>query len=201
MVKHTVPMQVLVINGNNCLKQKLSDLGQRFLVSVMLGVLITSSSLAQENTAPSNILEQAAKTIGVKKCQSALARLGGIATYGSSQQDILIDWDKKQVDTNPVFSLLGADYPNGAVAVSVTAIPDDNARSCSVLAERISVAPFTCDSIAQSELVNQKVTALLPRFKVYTDPTDPDSTVSLMDSPPGCLIIRRYVKYHWVAPK
>ena len=170
-------------------------------MGMMIGVWITPSSFAQENAAPSNILEQAAKAIGVKKCQSALARLGGIATYGSSQQDILIDWDKKQVDTNPVFALLGADYPNGAVAVSVTAVPDDNGRSCSVLAERISVAPFTCESIAQAELVNQKVTALLPRFKVYTDPTDPDSTVSLMDSPPGCLIIRRYVKYHWMPPK
>ena len=173
----------------------------RFLMGMVIGVWITPSSFAQENAASNNILEQAAKTIGVKKCQSALARLGGIATYGSSQQDILIDWDKKQADTNPVFALLGADYPNGAVAVSVTAVPDGNGRSCSVLAERVSVAPFTCESIAQAELANQKVTALLPRFKVYTDPTDPDSTVSLMDSPPGCLIIRRYVKYHWVAPK
>lgn len=150
---------------------------------------------------PANLLAEAANTVGVKKCRSALTRLGSIGAYGSQQQDILIDWDKQKPDTNPVFSMLGANFPNGAVAVSVIAVPDAAGSGCSVLAERISVAPFTCDSIAQSELVNQKATPLLPRFNVYTDPADPDSTVSLMDSPPGCLIIRRYVKYHWVAPK
>ncbi len=200
-------MSVLDTNGNNDLKNTRSDKRWVFLMSMMVGICTMSPSFAQTtppaaNAAiPTNILEQAAKAIGVKKCQSALARLGGIGAYGSSQQDILIDWDKKQVDTNPVFSMLGADYPNGAVAVSVTAVPDVGEQGCSVLAERISVAPFTCESIAQSELTNQKATALLPRFKVYTDPADPDSTVSLMDSPPGCLIIRRYVKYHWIAPK
>ena len=207
MAKHTVRMSVLGTNGNNRLKQKYSHIGWKFLLGMVVGIWVMPPSFAQVNAPaanavmPNNVLEQAAKTIGVKKCQSALARLGSIGAYGSSQQDILIDWDKKQVDTNPVFSMLGADYPNGAVAVSVVAVPDASGQGCSVLAERISVAPFTCESIAQSELANQKATSLLPRFKVYTDPADPDSTVSLMDSPPGCLIIRRYVKYHWVVPK
>ena len=112
-----------------------------------------------------------------------------------------MDWNRQNPDTNPVFSLLGADYPNGAIAVSVVAVPDASGSGCSVSAERISVAPFTCESIAKTELANYPVTTLLPRFKVYTDPMVSSSTVSLLDSPPGCLMIRRYVKFHWLPPK
>lgn len=67
-------------------------------------------------------------------------------------------------------------------------------------AERISVAPFTCQSVAQQELVGYRQTQLLPNFAVYTDGKDPTSSVSLIDSPPGCLVIRRYVEFNWKDP-
>ena len=43
-------------------------------------------------------------------------------------------------------------------------------------------------------------TRLLPTFTVYTLAQDPGSSVSLIDSPPSCLVIRRYVQYHWKEP-
>ncbi len=175
------------------------------LVALLLTTSMMPATFAQTSTAQGsaskNLLGDAAQAIGAKKCQAALARLGNIATYGSQRQDILVDWDKQKPDSNPVFSMLGASYPNGAVAASVVAVPSADGKGCSVLAERISVAPFTCDSIAQAELANYRVTSLLPQFNVYTDPNDSNSTVSLMSSPPGCLIIRRYVKFHWTEPK
>jgi hypothetical protein len=39
-----------------------------------------------------------------------------------------------------------------------------------------------------------------PVFSVYTDPKEPTSSVSLIDSPPGCLVIRRFVEYGWKDP-
>ena len=161
----------------------------------------SGTNVAQNGVTSKNLLGDAAKAIGIKKCQAAMTRLGNVATYGSQRQDLLIDWDKQKPDTNPVFAMLGASYPNGALAASVIAVPDANGNGCSVLAERISVAPFTCESIAQTELKGYSVTSLLPQFNVYTDPNDPNSTVSLMNSPPGCLIIRRYAKFHWTEPK
>ena len=176
-----------------------SGLAMAFL-SLMVGQILAVRVSAQ-TPASANMLAEAANAIGVKKCKNALSRLGAVTAYGSQKQEVLMDWNRQSPDTNPVFSLLGADYPNGAIAVSVVAVPDASGSGCSVSAERISVAPFTCESIAKTELVNYSVTALLPRFKVYTDPTDSSSTVSLLDSPPGCLMIRRYVKFHWLPPK
>lgn len=170
------------------------------LLGFISGQILSAQAKAQTPVS-ANILAEAAKAIGVKKCQNALSRLGAVTAYGSQKQEVLMDWNRQNPDTNPVFSLLGADYPNGAIAVSVVAVPDASGSGCSVSAERISVAPFTCESIAKTELANYPVTTLLPRFKVYTDPTDSSSTVSLLDSPPGCLMIRRYVKFHWLPPK
>ena len=41
------------------------------------------------------------------------------------------------------------------------------------------------------------MTRLLPIYSVYVDPKEPNSSVSLIDSPPGCLVIRRFVEYSW----
>ena len=84
--------------------------------------------------------------------------------------------------------------------MSLTAVPN-NDGSCTVAAERISSAPVSCQTVAQSELHGMRATHLLPKFKVYTDPKDPTATVSLIDAPPGCLVIRRYVEYNWKPPR
>ena len=114
--------------------------------------------------------------------------------------DVLLDWDRQRPDAGPLFSLIGLEFPNAGVAASITAVPDVASNTCTVAAERISVAPFTCASIAQQELPGYQMTRLLPIYAVYTDPKEPTSSVSLIDSPPGCLIIRRFVEYNWKDP-
>jgi hypothetical protein len=54
--------------------------------------------------------------------------------------------------------------------------------------------------VAQRELAGYRVTPLLKNFSVYTDSADPRSTVILIDSPPSCLVIRRYVEFNWIEP-
>ncbi|QNK65542.1 hypothetical protein [Variovorax sp. PAMC26660] len=159
------------------------------------GVLVPQAPPA----APQDTLTRAATSVGVKRCLPAITRLATLTVQGSRSHDVLLDWDRKRPDAGPLFSLIGMEFPNAGVAASITAIPDDSG-ACTVSAERISVAPFTCASVAQQELAGYKMTRLLPIYAVYTDDKEPTSSVSLIDSPPGCLIIRRYVEYGWRDP-
>ncbi len=159
------------------------------------GVLVPQAPPAP----PQDVLTRAATSVGVKRCLPAITRLASLTVQGSRSHDVLLDWDRKRPDSGAVFSLIGIEFPNAGVAGSITAIPDDSG-ACTVAAERISVAPFTCASIAQQELPNYRATRLLPVYTVYTDDKEPTSSVSLIDSPPGCLVIRRYVEYGWRDP-
>lgn len=149
--------------------------------------------------APLDALTAAATNVGVKRCLPAISRLSSLTVSGSTGNDVLVDWDRKNPDGGPFFSLSGVEYKNASLAFSLTAVPDA-AGGCSVAAERISVAPFACRSIAQQELGGYRVTQLLATFTVYVDPRDPGASVTLIDSPPGCLIIRRHVEYDWKDP-
>jgi len=149
--------------------------------------------------APQDTLTRAAASVGVKRCLPAITRLSTLTVQGSRSHDVLLDWDRKRPDAGPMFSLIGMEFPNAGVAASITAIPDESG-ACTVSAERISVAPFTCASVGQQELGTYKMTRLLPNYAVYTDEKEPTSSVSLIDSPPGCLIFRRYVEDGWRDP-
>lgn len=148
---------------------------------------------------PLDALTAAATNVGVRRCLPAISRLSSLTVNGSTGNDVLVDWDRKNPDGGPFFSLSGVEYKNASLAFSLTAVPDA-AGGCSIAAERISVAPFACRSIAQQELGGYQVTQLLATFTVYVDPRDPGASVTLIDSPPGCLIIRRHVEYDWKDP-
>ena len=145
-------------------------------------------------------LTAAATNVGVKRCLPAISRLSSLTVTGSTGNDVLVDWDRKNPDVGPFFSLSAVVYRNASIAFSLTAVPDA-LGGCSVAAERISVAPFTCRSIALQELASYRSVQLLPSFNVYVDEKDPGASVSLIDSPPGCLIIRRHVEYDWKEPQ
>jgi hypothetical protein len=145
---------------------------------------------------PKNLLVESARSVGIKQCQPAINRLSALAISGTGAHDVLVDWDRVHPDKGPFFSLTGIEYAGASAAVSITAVPQDGG-ACSVSAERISIAPYSCKSIAETELKGYSATPLLPTFTVYVSPTEPGGSVSLVDSPPGCLIIRRYVQYNW----
>lgn len=143
-----------------------------------------------------NLLADAARSVGATQCLAAIERLSALATSGSRTHEVLVDWDRKKPNAAPLFSLIGITFPGSIAAASITAVPQAGGE-CAIAAERISVAPFTCKSIAEVELKGYKASPLLPMFTVYTSPTDPGASVSLIDSPPSCLIIRRHVQYGW----
>jgi len=146
-----------------------------------------------------NALLAALDNVGLRQCRPAMARLATLALDGTIGNDVLLDWDRRRKDQSAVFSLIGLEYVNGGAAMSIAVIPSANGE-CAVHAERISSAPFPCSVLAQQELNGFRATRLLQNMTVYLDPKDPNSTVSLVETPPGCLVIRRYVDFNWLPP-
>lgn len=171
------------------------------LAILALACALAGNGYAQSSSSPraGNLLETAARGVGVKQCLSAIERLSGLAVAGAADHDVLVDWDRVQPDAGPFFSMVGMSLGRQSVAATITAVPNGQG-ACTVSAERISVAPYTCESVASAELKGYSVSRLLPTFTVYTAPGDPGASVSLIDTPPGCLVIRRHVQYGWKEP-
>lgn len=188
---------------------KFSELKQCQVYTATLLVALLAApctTFAQSILAPktpsaqaSNTLALAAANAGLKQCLSALTALSALGIRDSSNNDVLLDWDHKRPARSAVFSLIGLDYPTDSAAMSVTAVPESDG-SCSVSAERISFAPLACKRVAQQELQGYQATQLLSRMMVYTQAHEPGSSVSLIDSSSGCLVIRRYVKFSTATP-
>lgn len=187
-------------NRHSSMSMKLAAVVAVFFTTLIVAVpAVPQGVLAPPATAPQNTLAIAVANIGLTACQSALERLSSLGVQGTRANDVLVDWDRKRPATSSVFSMIGLEYANGGGAMTVNSVPEADG-SCSLSAERITVAPFTCASVAQQELGGTQRTQLLPNFSVYTDSKDRTSSVSLIDSPPGCLVIRRYVEFNWKDP-
>ena len=176
----------------------------RFPMLALAPLLIVGPALSQgvpmQPAAPApNALATAVQNIGLARCGAALERLSEAGVQGARNNDVLLDWDRKRAATSPVFSMIGLEYPGSGAALTVTTVPEADG-SCSVSAERITVAPIPCASVARQELPGTQRTQLLPNFAVHTDPKDRTASVSLIDTPPGCLVIRRYVEFNWKDP-
>ena len=180
------------------MKKRLRD-GSLVLLALASGTLCAQGAVPAAAPSEPNLVAEAARSLGIAHCLPAINRLSALAIAGSRGHDVLVDWDRAQPDAGPFFSLIGINFAGQSLAATITAVPQGNS-GCTVSAERISVAPYTCQSIADVELRGYSVTRLLPTFTVYTQAQDPGSSVSLIASPPGCLVIRRYVNYGWKDP-
>lgn len=158
--------------------------------------------ISPSKTNPQNLLAAAARSVGATQCLAAIERLSALAIRGAHNHEVLVDWDRKNPKAAPLFSLIAIVFPDSVAATSITAVPQPGGE-CTIAVERISLAPYTCNSVAQVELKGYQASALLPTFTVYTSAADPGASVSLIDSPPSCMVIRRHVQYGWrdaVAP-
>lgn len=144
-----------------------------------------------------DLMRAAAQRVGVVRCLPALTRLSDLSLQGATSDDVVINWDREAPDKSPFFGLMGVVMPRTAThAVTFTMVPEASG-TCTMLAERIAWAPQSCGEVARSELPGARISHLLPGMDVVTDDNDRDSTVSLMQAGPGCLVIRRYVRYRW----
>ncbi|MCX4159620.1 MULTISPECIES: hypothetical protein [Paraburkholderia] len=172
------------------------------LLVVMLGTNVALALAGDDVGAPSlagvPLVAKSAKTVGVKQCYEAVHQISERAVENAVHQDVLLDWDRNTPDTQPFFSMTGLEFERSSAAFSLTAIPSGSRGACTVLAERISSASSSCNEVARLQLTGYKPVPLVGLVTVYTTPTHPRETVTLIDTKPSCLIIRRQVKYDWV---
>ncbi|MBN3778615.1 hypothetical protein G3O06_13775 [Burkholderia sp. Ac-20345] len=158
---------------------------------------ISSQSLVPDMPAsPENLLAQAAAQVGVKRCLSAVNQVSSRALTGTIKHDIVIDWDHLRPDQGPLFSLTGLEFNGASALLSLSTAPMQGGN-CAILVERVSSAATPCRNVANSELRGYRATALVRSVTVYTTPARPTETVTLVETPPSCLILRRQVDYSW----
>lgn len=145
-----------------------------------------------------NLLIRAAGTAGVQRCAGAVASVSERALRGVRRHDVLADWDRTDPDGGAFFSLTGLEYPDVSALLSLSVQPLSGNR-CAILAERISSAPLSCQEVARSELAGYRATPLVKAVTVYTSEAHAHETVTLVDTPPACLIVRRQTDFQWPA--
>jgi hypothetical protein len=172
---------------------------RRRLATVLAAAIGVSAVAWAQTPAPSPglpLLAQAAQSIGIKQCLAAVATVSDRAVQGATRQDVILDWDHGAPDARAFFSLTGLEFGDRSTAFSLTTVPEP-AGGCSIMAERISAAPITCAKFAQLQMAGYVGHPLLPSITVYSNPRTPRETVTLVNSAPGCLIIRRQAEYNW----
>ncbi|WP_157651551.1 hypothetical protein [Burkholderia ubonensis] len=142
---------------------------------------------------PSTVLAGAAMKAGIRRCYSMINAVSGRTFANTERSDVVLDWDRSDPDNSPFFSLSGLDYGQASALLSLTTTPVD--AGCSVLVERISSAPLSCKEVARSELAGYHGVALVKSITVYTNPAHSRETVTLLDAPPSCVIVRRQVQF------
>jgi hypothetical protein len=176
----------------------LTSVSRRSALILSVVVLATTAGSAPATDPGLPILAKAAEAVGVRSCLAAVATVSSRATVGATAQDVILDWDHGQPDAKAFFSLTGLEFGPRSAALSLTVVPEAGG-GCSIMAERISGAPIACAVVAKSELTGYVGHPLLSTVEVYVNPHTPRETVTLVSTPPGCLIIRRQADYNWRA--
>ncbi len=139
------------------------------------------------------VLAHAAREIGIRRCYAAINVVSARTFAGAGHADVVLDWDRQAPDDAPFFSLTGLDFAHAAAVLSLTTVPQP--AGCTVLAERISSAPLACRELARTELAGYRASPLVPAVTVYTSPGRARETVTLIEAPPSCVIVRREVRF------
>ncbi|KAB0639965.1 hypothetical protein [Burkholderia stagnalis] len=169
------------------------------LTGVSMQVAIAQSGSMVPSTTPDlpqTVLAQAARAVGARRCLAAVSQISDRMFAQTKHTDVALDWDRGNPDGEPVFSLSGLEYPDASAVLSLTTAPSP-AGGCTIMVERISSAPTPCKAVARSTLAGYSGTQLVKAVTVYVNPARPRETVTLVDSPPSCLIIRRQVGFNW----
>jgi hypothetical protein len=172
--------------------------GRRLALALFVAVLATAAGSQPAMDPGLPLLAKAAQSVGVQRCLAAIATVSSRANVGATAQDVILDWDHGQPDAQAFFSLTGLEFGPRSAALSLTVVPEAGG-GCSIMAERISGAPIACAVVAKSELSGYVGHPLLGTVTVYANPRTPRETVTLVSTPPGCLIIRRQAEYNWRA--
>ncbi|WP_193102479.1 hypothetical protein [Burkholderia sp. Z1] len=187
--------------------KRVSAYRAQLLAVTAIGWVAANSVLAAGLESPSStttsgqgetVLAKSAREVGIRRCYAAVDQVSARMFANTRHVDVALDWDRRDPDVEPFFALAGLEYPNASAVLSLTTVPAQSG-GCTILVERISSAPLSCNAVAASELRGYKGTELVKAVTVYANPGRSRETVTLVDTPPACLIIRRQVQFRWGA--
>lgn len=176
------------------------------LAAVLAVLALAQSDALAQSLAPApmpaptpttTVLANAARTVGIRQCYSAVEQIGARVVGNVPQQDVVLDWDHAAPDAAPFFALSGFVSGAGPEAMTLATVPSDRG-TCAVLVERITPSPLACPALAR-QLAGYRGTALVPGVLVYANPSRPHETVTLITAKAACLVLRRQVEYRWPA--
>ncbi|WP_423382941.1 hypothetical protein [Burkholderia sp. LMG 32019] len=144
------------------------------------------------------VLAQAAQAVGVRRCYAAVDQVSARMLAGTRRTDVALDWDRRDPDGEPFFAIAGLEYQSASAVLSLTTVPAPTG-GCTILVEHVSSVPSPCKAVAAAQLRDYTGTQLVKAVTVYTHPGRPRETITLVDTPPACLIVRRQVQYKWGA--
>ncbi|MBN3815663.1 hypothetical protein G3N57_03195 [Paraburkholderia sp. Se-20369] len=189
--------------GNPAARERVVGLRMACVIGAVMGLFV-QAAVAQSNVMPpvaapnhaQTVLAQAAQAVGVRRCLAAVDQVSERMFAQTTHADIALDWDRNNPDGEALLSLSGLEYKDASAALSLTTVPSTQG-GCTILVERISSAPVSCKEVVRSTLTGYKGTPLVKAVMVYVNSARPRETVTLIDSPPSCVIVRRQVDFHW----
>lgn len=143
----------------------------------------------------------AAKKIGVKACLEAITKVATDNMVGAVDQDIVINWNKKDPNGEPFFSLTALGAGEQRAILSITAIPLAQHKGCALMVQRVFTSTQLCSDIANNQLSTFVGGSLIKGVFVYQDPENREETYTLMQNSNNCTIIFRREIPKWVKEK
>lgn len=171
-----------------------------FMAALFLFISLSFGFVPAAKAAPQPpLVVLAAKKIGIKACLPAITQIATAGTVGATEQDIVLDWNRKTPDSAPFFSMTALNDGTTRAILSITAIPL-KPSGCSLMVQRIFSSTDTCSIIAQRNLSAFVGGRLIDGVFVYSNPSRPEETYTLMQNSNNCSIIFRNDISKWSPP-
>lgn len=142
----------------------------------------------------------AAKKLGIQACLPALTQAAEENTKGATDQDIVLDWNRKSPNSSPFFTMTALGSGSEHAVLSITAIPLPR-RGCALMVQRVFSSPESCSVIAQRDLSAYVGGRLIEGVLVYNNPRQPAETYTLMQNSNNCTVIFRNDTPRWSPPR
>lgn len=143
----------------------------------------------------------AAKKIGVKVCLEAITKVATDNMAGVVDQNIVVNWNKKDPNGEPFFSMTALGAGEQRAILSITAIPLAQHKGCALMVERIFTSAQLCSVIGNNQLSTFVGGSLIKGVFVYQDPENREETYTLMQNSNNCTVIFRREIPKWVKEK
>ena len=156
------------------------------MLTLCIGIALKAEAAPAEPKSP--LVVMAAKKLGIKVCLSAITNVSKANIQGATEQNIVVDWNRKTPNEAPFFSMTALNAGSRHAVLSITAIPLPH-KGCALMVQRVFAMADSCSLIAQRDLTSYVGGELVNGILIYNNPARPEETYTLMQNTNNCTII------------